>query len=112
MKDESINKFFKEHKQTIENDGFEARLFETLKYLPKPNKRAFFSRQNLIVPIFSLFGVLLFVLLGGSSTLISSLEQIFYTIANLGQITPESIVAAFLVLVMFAGIGKIVVEEF
>jgi hypothetical protein len=112
MKDEELNKFFKENKQTIEDKGFEARLFETIKYLPEPKKRALVTRKSIIVSLFSLIGVSLFVITGGSASLLESLEQIFYTIANAGKVTPEIVVSAVLILIMFAGIGKLVVEEF
>ena len=111
MKDDTVNKFFKEHKQVITDNGFKGRLMETLRVLPKPQKKIDFSRSWIIVSLFSLIGVLLFVLFGGSESLIAGLEQIFYVISTSSSITPEIAVSIFFLFLMFVGIGKFSIEE-
>ncbi len=109
MKDENINKFFKEHKQTIENDGFSERLFAHLDCIPAPAPRV--DRSKLIISVFALIGLVLFIILGGHEALISGLGSMGSLFGEFKSIKPEVVVpVVFMVISLFA-IGKFAVEE-
>lgn len=97
MKEDNIKVFMTKHKQTILEDGFTTRLFNTLEVLPQPKPAK--DRKRLIVGVFAAVGLLLFVLLGGYGILLQGLETIGFALVGMGAITPE-IITTFLMLTM------------
>ena len=109
MKDEKIKRFFRENTQKIENDGFAGRIFNHLEYLPRPEERI--SRRSLLVSIFAVAGLILFIILGGYSALISALGNIGSVISGRSVITPEVVIPVFLMICfMFAG-GRYAIDK-
>ena len=109
MKDDKIDKFFKEHKQTIENEGFNERLFSHLDCLPAPAPRI--DRTRLIITVFSLLGIAIFILLGGFSALIGGLSSMGSLFGNIRLVKPEVVVpVVFMVCLLFA-LGKYAIQE-
>jgi len=109
MKDKQIKKFFTDNTQVIEDNGFTQRLMNNLDYLPRIENKP--GRKTLPVLIFSLAGLVLFVIMGGYSVLIDSMSSIGGLISGETTISPESVIPLFLLLCsMFAG-GKYIIEE-
>lgn len=98
--------FLTSHKETLPEDGFNARLLNTLDCLPQPNPAK--NRSPLIVGIFSGIGFLLFVLLGGFGVLLNGFSSIGQVFINIHAITPDILTAcimlglAFIALIRFA----------
>lgn len=109
MKDENINRFFKEHKQTIADDGFSERLFAHLDCIPAPAPRV--DRSKLIISVFALIGLVLFIILGGYSTLIIGLGSMGSLSEGLSSIRPEVIVSIIFMVASLFAVGKFAVEE-
>ncbi|MEN6619119.1 MAG: DUF5056 domain-containing protein [Rikenellaceae bacterium] len=109
MKDDNINKFLKEHKQTIENDGFSDRLFAHLDYIPAPEPRI--DRSRLIIAIFATLGLAIFILLGGYSALINGLGSMGSLFGDIKLIKPEVIVPVVFMICSLFAIGKFAIEE-
>jgi len=106
MKEDPIKTFLSSHKETLPEDGFNARLFNTLDYLPQPKHSA--NRSPLIVGIFAGIGILLFVLLGGYNALLNGLSTMDRIFFDLNALTPDILSAcimlalAFVALIRFA----------
>lgn len=111
MKDENINKFFKEHKQTIENEGFDERLFSTLDCLPAPAPRV--DRTNLIISVFALIGLALFIFLGGYNALIGGLSSIgtLFKFGDFKSIKPEVVISLLFMVCSLFAIGRFAYKE-
>lgn len=109
MKDENINKFFKEHKQIIADDRFSERLFAHLDYIPAPAPRV--DRSRLIISVFALIGLVLFIILGGYSALISGLGSMGSLFEGLSSIRPEVVVSVIFMGASLFAIGKFAIEE-
>ena len=106
MKEDNVKTFLSSHKETLPEDGFNARLFNTLDCLPQPRPAK--NRSSLIIGIFSGIGFLLFVLLGGYSALLNGLSSMDQVFVNIYAITPDVLTAcimlglAFIALIRFA----------
>ncbi len=106
MKEDKVKAFLNSHKETLPEDGFNARLFNTLDCLPQPRPAK--DRSTLIVGIFTGIGCLLFVLLGGYSVLLNGLSTMDRLFINRHAITPEILTTcimlalAFVALIRFA----------
>ncbi|OFY39859.1 MAG: hypothetical protein A2X18_02525 [Bacteroidetes bacterium GWF2_40_14] len=109
MKDENINRFFKDHRQTIADDGFSERLFAHLDCIPAPAPRV--DRSRLIISVFALIGLLLFIILGGYSSLIIGLGSMGSLFEGLSSIRPEVIVAVVFMGASLFAVGKFAIEE-
>jgi hypothetical protein len=109
MKDKHLKSFFKDNTPIIEDKGFTQRLMSNLDYLPRIESKP--KRKTLPVLLFSIAGIVLFVILGGYSILIDSMSSIGGLISGETAISPESVIPLFLLLCsMFAG-GKYIIEE-
>lgn len=106
MKEDNVKAFLNSHKETLPEDGFNARLFNTLDFLPQPKRST--SKSPLIIGISSGIGFLLFVLLGGYSVLLNGLSSIGQVFVNIHALTPDVLTAcimlglAFIALIRFA----------
>ncbi|MFA5848698.1 MAG: DUF5056 domain-containing protein [Bacteroidales bacterium] len=109
MKDENINRFFKDHRQTIADDGFSERLFAHLDCIPAPAPRV--DRSRLIISVFAMIGLLLFIILGGYSSLIIGLGSMGSLFEGLSSIRPEVIVAVVFMGASLIAVGKFAIEE-
>ncbi len=109
MKDENINKFFKEHKQAIADDGFSERLFAHLDCIPAPSPRV--DRSRLIISVFALIGLVLFILLGGYNTLIIGLGSMGSLFEGLSSTRPEVIVSVVFMGASLFAVGKFAIDE-
>lgn len=100
--DKLLNQFFSEQKQEIEDKGFSRRVMHHL-----PERRRHFSL--LWKSIFCVFAVILFLGLGGLPTIISTLREVFVSMAQhlvSGSIDPKSLIIAAVVLT-FMGARKV-----
>ena len=109
MKDDGLNKFFAEHKQVIENDGFKERLFSHLDCLPAPKPRA--DRSELIISIFAAIGFVLFVVLGGYKVLITGLSSMGSLFGNIKLITPEVIFPVIFMACSIIALARYAIKE-
>jgi len=109
MNDNNINKFFKEHKQPVENGGFNERLFSHLDYLPTPAPRV--DRSKMIVTIFATIGLLVFVLLGGHNSLISGLSSSGTLFGDYKLIRPEVVVPVIFMICSLFALGRFAIKE-
>jgi len=106
MKEDDVKAFLSSHKEMLPDDGFNARLFNTLDCLPQP--RSAKNRSPLIVGVFTSIGFLLFVLLGGYSVLLNGLSTMSQIFINIHAITPDILTTcimlalAFVALIRFA----------
>lgn len=106
MNDEQIKNFFGEHKKSIEDGGFEARLMETVKYLPKPKRAGSFTLRDTIVALSAMTGVLLFVLFGGADALVSGIFTTLSAVTLKQLLSPEIIATSLFLFVLLFGIGR------
>lgn len=109
MNDDNINKFFKEHKQSIENAGFNERLFSHLDCLPAPAPRV--DRSKMIISIFAAAGLLIFILLGGHNALISGLSSSGTLFGDFKLIKPEVIVPVVFMICSLFALGRFAIKE-
>lgn len=109
MKEDNIEKFFKEHKQSVENEGFNERLFSRLDCIPAPAPRV--DRSKLIVSIFAVIGLVLFVLLGGYSSLISGLSSMGSLFADFRSIKPEVVISVLFMVSSLFALGRFAINE-
>lgn len=109
MKDDNIEKFLKEHKQTIENDGFNERLFSHLDGLPTPAPRV--DRTRMIISMFSVLGLVFFIALGGHNALISGLSSMGTLFGSTSLIKPEVVVPVVLMVCSLFLLGKYAIQE-
>ena len=106
MKEDNVKAFLNSHKETLPEDGFNTRLFNTLDCLPQP--RTAKNRSSLIIGVFSGIGFLLFVLLGGYSALLNGLSSMDQLFVNIHALSPDVLTAcimlglAFIALIRFA----------
>lgn len=106
MKEDNVKAFLSSHKETLPEDGFNARLFSTLNYLPQPKQSV--NRSPFIVGIFTGIGCLLFVLLGGYSVLLNGLSTMDQVFVDIHALTPDTLTVcimlalAFVALIRFA----------
>lgn len=109
MNEDNINKFFKEHRQTIKNDGFSERLFSQLDCIPAPAPKI--DRSRLIISIFTVVGVVIFIILGGFSALINGLGSMGTLFRGFDSIRPEVVVSVVFILTTLFAAGKFALEE-
>ncbi|HCT95148.1 MAG: hypothetical protein A2X19_02205 [Bacteroidetes bacterium GWE2_39_28] len=109
MKEDNIKRFFDEHKQTINDEGFSERLFATLDCLPQPVVKK--DRSRLIMMLFAIAGFLIFVLLGGYSAVIEGLSSLGGAFSDVKSATPEIVVSFLLSALAIFALGKFVTEE-
>ena len=106
MKEDNVETFLNSHKKTLPEDGFNARLFNTLDCLPQP--RPVKDRSSLIVGISTSIGLLLFVLLGGYNVLLNGLSTMDRIFIDADALTPDilstciTLALAFVALIRFA----------
>lgn len=111
MKEDNIKRFFEEHKQTIENDGFNERLFSALDCIPAPAPR--FDKTKMIISIFATVGIALFVLLGGHNALISGLGSMgsLFNFGDFRSIRPEVVVPVVFMMGFLFALGRFAIKE-
>ncbi|PKP07361.1 MAG: hypothetical protein CVU10_07415 [Bacteroidetes bacterium HGW-Bacteroidetes-5] len=109
MKDDNIKRFFDDHKQSIVDEGFSQRLFATLDCLPEPKQER--DKSKIVMLLFTLFGFILFVFLGGYGELIKGLVSIGDVVANFSLLSPEIVVAVLFTLCSVFAVGKFAVES-
>ena len=109
MKEDNIKRFFDDHKQTINDQGFSERLLATLDCLPQPAVKK--DRSWIIIPLFALAGFLIFVLLGGYSAIIDGLTSLGGAFSDVKSATPEIVVSFLLTALAIFAVGKYVNEE-
>jgi hypothetical protein len=109
MKDDNINKFFKDHKQSLQNEGFNERLFAHLDCLPAPAPKV--DRTGLIISIFALFGVSIFIILGGHKALIDGLSSMGSLFGDYKLIKPEVVVPVMFVMCSLVALIKYALQE-
>ncbi len=110
MNDKQISDFIKSHKQEVPDGGFEARLFETLKYMPKTGRAGKISTSSIIVALFGIAGITLFVLLGGASAIGEYFPSGSDFLIGGVNLTSELIISALFTL-LITGIGTIAFDE-
>lgn len=94
MKEDEVDQFFKKHRETVNGDVFNTRLFNTLNYLPQPKPAT--RKHPLIVACTALVGFLLFVLLGGYGVVMHGIAAIGQVFVDVRAFTPEVISACIL----------------
>lgn len=109
MNGENINRFFKEHKQPIENDGFNERLLAHLDCLPAPAPRV--DRSKMIISIFATIGLSIFILLGGYNALISGLSSMGSLFDDFKLIKPEVVVSVVFMMCSIFELGRFAIQE-
>lgn len=104
-----MNKFFKEHKQTIEDNEFSAKLFSRLDYIPASESSA--RRSKKIIFIFATIGIVLFILMGGYSSLIDGLSSMSTLFENFKSIRAEVVVSVVFMICSIVALGRFAFEE-
>lgn len=110
MKEDEVELFFKQHRETIDGTAFHARLSNTLDCLPQPQPRS--RRHTLIIPVSTLLGFLLFVLLGGYSVVMNGLASIGQVFVDVGSITPEILTTCILLVLAFLALARFAVRSY
>lgn len=110
MQEDKIKDFLNQHKETISGDGFNARLFNTLNYLPQPKPQR--NKTPLIVAISSCIGFLLFVLLGGYGVLINGLSTIGQVFVDVHALTPEIVTACIMLALTFVALVRFAARSY
>ncbi|HET9571808.1 MAG TPA: DUF5056 domain-containing protein [Bacteroidales bacterium] len=110
MKEDNIKVFFTKHKETVPDDGFNARLLNTLIVLPQPRPRK--DRKPLIVSIFAAIGTVLFVVFGGYDILLQGLETVGLIFSGSGTITPEIITTMLMTILAFWALIRFALRSF
>lgn len=104
MKEDNIKRFFDDHKQTINDQGFSERLFATLDCLPQPIVKKDSSR--IVIPLFALAGFVIFALLGGYGAIIDGLTSFGGAVSDVKSATPEIVVSFLLTALAIFGVSK------
>lgn len=110
MKEDNVKAFLSSHKETLPEDGFNARLFNTLNYLPQPFPAK--NRSPLIVGIFTGIGCLLFVLLGGYSVLLNGLSTMDRIFIDVHAITPDILTACIMLALAFVALIRFAIRSY
>ncbi len=110
MQEDNIKNFLNLHKETIAGDGFNARLFNTLDYLPQPQPHK--NKAPLIVGISSAIGFLLFVLFGGYGVLMNGLSAIGQVFVDVHALTPEIVTACIMLALTFIALVRFAAHSY
>jgi len=102
MQEDDVKIFLDKHKETLSGEGFNARLFNTLDYLPQPKTQK--NTAPLIVGISAGIGFLLFVLLGGYGVLMNGLSSIGQVFVDVHALTPDILTACIMLGLLFAAL--------
>jgi hypothetical protein len=109
MKEADYRKFFDDHKQTVQDNGFSDRLFATLDCLPAPVVKK--DKSKIIILAFALTGILIFILLGGYAEVISGLASFGGAVADTSLLTPEIIISFILAVISVFAVSKIALDQ-
>ncbi len=109
MKDDKIKRFFDDHKQAVEDGGFSERIFATLDCLPEPKPKR--DRAKLTTLIFTIVGILLFVIAGGYTEILKALATFGNLFTDVNKITPEIVVALVFTACSIFAVGRFAVKE-
>jgi len=109
MKDDNIKRFFDDHKQAVEDGGFSERIFATLDCLPEPKPKR--DRAKLTMLIFTIAGILLFVIAGGYTEILKALATFGNLFTDVNMITPEIVVALVFTACSIFAVGRFAVKE-
>ena len=110
MKEDNVKTFLNSHKETLPEDGFNARLLNTLDCLPQPNPAK--NRSPIIVGIFTGIGFLLFVLLGGYSVLLNGLSTMDRIFVDVHAITPDILSACIMLGLAFVALFRFAARSY
>lgn len=110
MKEDEVDQFFKKHRETVNGDAFNARLFNTLDYLPQP--KPVDRKQPLIVALSALVGFLLFVLLGGYDIVLHGIAALGQVFVDVRAITPEVLSTCILLLLTLLALVRFAVRSY
>lgn len=110
MKEDEVKQFFKQHRETIDGDAFNVRLFNTLDYLPQPKTS---SRTNPLIRVVStLVGFLLFVLLGGYGVVMNGLATLGQVFIDARSLTPDILTSCILLVLAFLALARFAVRSY
>lgn len=110
MKEDNVKEFLISHKETLPEDGFNIRLFNTLDCLPQPRPKK--DRSTLIIGVFSGIGFLLFVLLGGYHVLLNGLSTMGRVFINIHSMTPDILTTCILLALAFVALIRFTVRSY
>jgi hypothetical protein len=110
MKEDNIQHFFNQHKETIPGEGFNARLFNTLDVLPQPRTRK--NQAPLIVGISAGIGFLLFVLIGGYGVLMNGLSSIGQVFVDVRTLSPDVLTACIMLALLFIALFRLAARTY
>ncbi len=110
MKESDIDRFFKNHKQSIEDDGFSQRLFSTLECLPQPKPRKKVVNSYVLTAIFAAIGFIIFMVTGGYSLIIDQFSQVGTIVHNYKSISPEMIISVVIIFMSLFGVAKFALD--
>ncbi len=106
MKETDLDRFFKDHKQSIEDDGFSQRLFSTLECLPQPKPKKRELNSYALTAIFAAVGFLIFMITGGYSLIIEQFSQVGSLVHNYKSVSPEMIISIIVIFLSLFGVTK------
>lgn len=110
MKEDDVKQFFTQHRETIDGEVFNARLFNTLNYLPQPMPRR--RTVPFIQLVSALLGFSLFVLLGGYDVVLHGLASLGLVFVDVRSFTPEVLASCILLVLAFLALARFAVRSY